>query len=261
MRFRKAFTLIELLVVIAIIAILAAILFPVFAQAREAARKTSCLSNTRQFGTATMLYLQDHDEVYPLCIYPEFSSGTMRTFTMYDAVLPYMKSSGVFTCPSGPQDVDWVVMLAQAPPSGCFAGQLGGASGNFRYFSYNANYSIFQEGNPNPYFGGGGDPAVSLALLARPAETSIFYDGYLCGPRCTGAPYGNPCQLNSPITVPGQSPRHHDGVSVTYADGHSKYQKARRRADGAWVVAGGPYDGRTELYGIVKDDGSLVFTP
>ncbi|MCS6831601.1 MAG: DUF1559 domain-containing protein, partial [bacterium] len=59
---RRAFTLIELLVVIAIIAILAAILFPVFSQAREAARKSSCLSNTKQFGTGILMYAQDYDE-------------------------------------------------------------------------------------------------------------------------------------------------------------------------------------------------------
>src|SRR5258708_19715381 len=64
---RPGFTLIELLVVIAIIAILAAILFPVFAQARESARMTSCLSNLKQIGLGTMMYLQDYDERYPNC--------------------------------------------------------------------------------------------------------------------------------------------------------------------------------------------------
>src|SRR5437879_7509284 len=63
---RRGFTLIELLVVIAIIAVLSAILFPVFAQAREKARQTSCLSNLKQIGTGYMLYVQDYDEQYPL---------------------------------------------------------------------------------------------------------------------------------------------------------------------------------------------------
>jgi prepilin-type N-terminal cleavage/methylation domain-containing protein len=258
---RRGFTLIELLVVIAIIAILAAILFPVFAQAREAARKTSCLSNTKQFGTAVMMYVQDYDELYPLSIYPEFSSGSMRAFSVFDAVLPYAKNVQIMQCPSGAKDMDWVALLGQGPPAGCFGGALGGVSGNFQYFSYNANYAVFQEGVTNPYFGGTGSPPTSLAALARVAETTIFSDGYLCGPLCTGAPYGATCGFNSPITIPGKSPRHHDGVAVTYADGHSKYQKARKRADGAWVVAGGPYDNRTELWGIVRENGSIGSSP
>src|SRR5438477_4456101 len=68
-RNRAGFTLIELLVVIAIIAILAAILFPVFAQAREKARQTSCLSNNKQYATATLMYLQDYDENFPMSAY------------------------------------------------------------------------------------------------------------------------------------------------------------------------------------------------
>src|ERR1043166_4890534 len=67
---RKGFTLIELLVVIAIIAILAAILFPVFAQAREQARSTACLSNTKQIGLAVHMYAQDYDEAFPMGTYP-----------------------------------------------------------------------------------------------------------------------------------------------------------------------------------------------
>src|SRR5436305_8302450 len=95
---RRAFTLIELLVVIAIIAILAGILFPVFAQAREKSRAIACMSNSRQFGTATMMYAQDCDEYYPLAAYSVVSGGVRRRVSSLDAVFPYVRSKGVYTC-------------------------------------------------------------------------------------------------------------------------------------------------------------------
>jgi prepilin-type N-terminal cleavage/methylation domain-containing protein len=94
MKTTRGFTLIELLVVIAIIAILAAILFPVFAKAREKARQTACLSNGRQIGTAYMMYAQDYDEMLlPACV----GTGGPRWFNL---VQPYMKSDRVLVCPS-----------------------------------------------------------------------------------------------------------------------------------------------------------------
>jgi prepilin-type N-terminal cleavage/methylation domain-containing protein/prepilin-type processing-associated H-X9-DG protein len=95
---RRGFTLIELLVVIAIIAILAAILFPVFAQAREKARQTSCLSNLKQIGLASMMYRQDYDELFPPGYYEK--PQTQWFFTL---VQPYMKdvpAGGIRGCPS-----------------------------------------------------------------------------------------------------------------------------------------------------------------
>jgi prepilin-type N-terminal cleavage/methylation domain-containing protein/prepilin-type processing-associated H-X9-DG protein len=92
---KRAFTLIELLVVIAIIAIIAAILFPVFAKAREKARQTSCTSNEKQIGLALMQYVQDYDETLPN---RQNVSGT--NWKSY--ITPYIKSSGVWICPSNP---------------------------------------------------------------------------------------------------------------------------------------------------------------
>jgi prepilin-type N-terminal cleavage/methylation domain-containing protein len=93
----SGFTLIELLVVIAIIAILAAILFPVFAQAREKARQSSCASNLKQLGTAVLMYTQDYDETYPTGIQQDWWDSTW-----YRVTASYIKNDGVFRCPSDP---------------------------------------------------------------------------------------------------------------------------------------------------------------
>src|SRR5690242_12182740 len=107
---RNAFTLIELLVVIAIIAILAAILFPVFAQAREQARKTSCISNVKQLNTGVQMYIQDYDEAVPLTIgtAPSANASNFQAdlgntvVTWQDTVQPYIKNYGIMICPDAP---------------------------------------------------------------------------------------------------------------------------------------------------------------
>ncbi|HEY3332655.1 MAG TPA: DUF1559 domain-containing protein [Capsulimonadaceae bacterium] len=96
MKTAKAFTLIELLVVIAIIAILAAILFPVFATAREKARQTTCASNEKQIGLGVMQYVQDFDECYPI---GQLSSGKAG-MGWAGSIYPYVKATGAFVCPS-----------------------------------------------------------------------------------------------------------------------------------------------------------------
>src|ERR1051325_9939049 len=94
---KRGFTLIELLVVIAIIAILAAILFPVFARAREAARTSSCLSNTKQLGLAFMSYKQDYDETW-VCGWGNNGQPISGEWTM--VLDPYIKNTQIFRCPS-----------------------------------------------------------------------------------------------------------------------------------------------------------------
>ena len=100
---KPAFTLIELLVVIAIIAIIAAILLPVFAQARERARMTACMSNMRQIGMALMQYVQDYDETFPyISFHGQAAARGSHTYVWRNAIRPYLKSLDILGCPSNP---------------------------------------------------------------------------------------------------------------------------------------------------------------
>jgi prepilin-type N-terminal cleavage/methylation domain-containing protein/prepilin-type processing-associated H-X9-DG protein len=101
-RNRHGFTLIELLVVIAIIAILAAILFPVFAKAREAARKANCVSNLRQLGLAFDMYASDYDDTLPVTYYPANGFCCWHHYLYVDTLGPYLKNADVLICPSDP---------------------------------------------------------------------------------------------------------------------------------------------------------------
>jgi prepilin-type N-terminal cleavage/methylation domain-containing protein len=264
-RNRRGFTLIELLVVIAIIAILAAILFPVFAQAREAARKTSCTSNLKQAGTAVLMYVQDYDETFPISLYLAKDGVTNNpcVYTFYNAALPYQKSADIMQCPSNkpPDDINKGFATIGLPPT-C------SSSPKANFLSYMFNYVVIDQGYPNLIFGGTGGnsnrTSKSLALIQRPVETALIYDGDATLPGGTAA-YG---LFSSPVQV------RHSGVFVAdYIDGHAKVVKAKPNLDGSgnqrggsrldtvaikdWIITEGAYNNRDEMYGIVQDDGSL----
>jgi len=204
----KGFTLIELLVVIAIIAILAAILFPVFARARESARRASCLSNLKQIGLGIMQYTQDYDEKYPLCIRGQWGNTAAYTkvtdpslpgahfktndgshldywFTWMDMIQPYVKSWQVFVCPSATN-------TATTP-------------------SYGYNYYL------RSY-------AVSLSEIESPSLTALAMDDNdqynLASMSCVSA--GVWLSDTTASRHPWVAP-HMEGANFIYFDGHAKW--------------------------------------
>lgn len=232
---RKGFTLIELLVVIAVVAILAAILFPVFSQAREAARRTNCASNLRQISLAAHMYAGDHDETWMLPPYSFVDAGGQRRFmTPLDMFFPYNRNADLYRCPSDVQPQDWDRWLSVAPAQGgCLGGRAGVSMGNIRYISYRGNATLL--GRP-------------MARITRPAETFGIGDSE---PVCPGGVV---------LALSGRQPRHQGGFNISFQDGHVRHQKARWHSGlAAWVVSGGPYDGRFNFDGIVEDDGTLSF--
>jgi prepilin-type N-terminal cleavage/methylation domain-containing protein len=168
---RKGFTLIELLVVIAIIAILAAILFPVFAQARESARQTQCTNNQKQIATSVLMYVQDYEETFPMSAYFGTNPQGQRVLVaVYDVLAPYIKNVDIFVCPSYRPGIDW-------PQRVQAAGSPFPALATFRYVGYIPNLGLFGE-NFCPVVQKR-TPVTKLAAVEAPVNTIMLFDGYL----------------------------------------------------------------------------------
>jgi len=186
---QKAFTLIELLVVIAIIAILAAILFPVFAHAREKARATACLSNLKQIGGALHLYTDEWDETYPMGRIWTTDNTATGGFTWKDALLPLLKSKDVFLCPSNPIGWDtwsgywgpWQTVGGLSAKPSWYDTRPGDETGRFPV-SYAANVAILRAYSSTAGFpNAAGKPEdapspVTLADLTEPSDTLLLLE-------------------------------------------------------------------------------------
>lgn len=187
---RKGFTLIELLVVIAIIAILAAILFPVFARAREKARQTSCLSNVKQIMLGLMMYAQDYDET--------FIPGAAPTATAewHNLLEPYVKSAQIFVCASQSSNVR--------------SDNLG----------YGWNYQEFGYA----YSSNGTGWCTPLAAIDAPAETIVIGDNEDVGARASQSSWAfRFLYKRGGALIPL---RHNGGGNMGFADGHAKWYNA-----------------------------------
>lgn len=216
----RGFTLIELLVVIAIIAILAAILFPVFAKAREKARQTACASNEKQIGLAIIQYVQDNDEIMPMR-YSSYPPEVSWRATLQ----PYVKNTGIFQCPSNPSN--------NLPDLGSDGG--------------NASYAVarYDSGSGGPFRDGSTGPIpVSLAAIQAPAtvleageSTARYSELHITD---TSASLQSPLgTANSTTQASGCIFTGHTGVTnFLFCDGHVKAMRPLATLDTAEGGAG-----------------------
>lgn len=192
---KRGFTLIELLVVIAIIAILAAILFPVFARAREKARQASCSSNIKQITLALLQYAQDYDEILP-CGRPQYIACANDSVAFWQHVIgPYIRNTQIFLCPSNSST---------------------GNPGCARYFPWARAMNIAVNYGINCQMGTSG--GRRMADVQMPAQVI-----YVAEPLNAGGGWWR--GFIQPYSSCGSYYRtiHNDGVNVSYVDGHVKW--------------------------------------
>ena len=232
---RGGFTLIELLVVIAIIAILAAILFPVFAQAREAARKTTCISNCKQLGLGFMMYVQDYDEQFPFVTCGDSYTGGCATWIRGSlpwtlTVQPYIKNFGLYTCPSDtdkacfskPDNLGgYGQMLVYVNWPGAVPGMLPADLARIFPLSYATNYFLSR----SSLGGGAASGTINLAEIQAPAKLMLLSEYGKGTAPWSATAYG------TYYMIPGYnaasrwtaSKRHQKGRIFAFCDGHAKY--------------------------------------
>jgi prepilin-type N-terminal cleavage/methylation domain-containing protein/prepilin-type processing-associated H-X9-DG protein len=244
------FTLIELLVVIAIIAILASILFPVFGRARENARRSSCQSNLKQIGLGMLQYSQDYDELLVNGWYgagPSESEKPKVKYKWMDAILPYLKSNQIFTCPSWGATGDLVAPAGGGPNGGNTGGQQGVATGNFipstdltaqwdnrNYGSYAINTAYWASGTSGRKGPGNSNPPQAMSGVGSPATTIWVADGNGSYGIVWAEVASNPVPIgNGTAKRLGENnytdgslvERHLDTSNLLFCDGHVKSMK------------------------------------
>lgn len=221
---KRAFTLIELLVVIAIIAILAAILFPVFAQAREKARQSSCLSNLKQWGTAGQMYTQDYDGQFTPPYKYQGPAGDCTNLDWWDDLLqPYVKNRQVVVCPS------------RTNLQGC-ANPVNMWRNGTKPYSYAVNtievWGVSGWSSANKYGlrrPGTAGQSISESEIEDPSGTIWLLD-------YDGSEVWNEANLDFVPAAVGAFRRHSDGFNAAFVDGHAKWLKAGSSRNSMWSV-------------------------
>ena len=229
-----AFTLIELLVVIAIIAILAAILFPVFAQARDKGRQAACLSNCKQLGLALMMYAGDYDDTLPpakIGNTPPYRHGCAGTGEGYpvwpafwqDAVLPYTKNRAILRCPSRPNR-GYQPEKADKPIDGNPDSLRFGYVGNHWAFVNKTDASVVQGWNAH---------GRRLASIAEPASLIFVFEGFSDCPEMRWLIADN---LDCSV--------HNKGSTYIFADGHAHWMRVAQTLDPVNLWADSAFDSK-----------------